>query len=133
MGMAQCKWFGISDVLMTDTLAIVPGWLLRSGSLHMPVLGDEVGTCVERPGTHHKYNHLPEARRLAGPSLFAPLQTACMSESQVVSTTIDDRDPNILYLPDPSDWTVRTLVGAQLHGDTDTSRLVIGAAEMAKI
>lgn len=50
-----------------------------------------------------------------------------MSESTVVSTIIDDRDPSILYLPDTSDWTVHTQVGAQyqLHGDSDTFRLAI--------
>ena len=48
-----------------------------------------------------------------------------MSESTVVSTIIDDRDPSILYLPDASDWTVETQVDAQyqLHGDSDTFRL----------
>lgn len=50
-----------------------------------------------------------------------------MSESTVVSTIIDDRDASILYLPDPSDWTVHTQVGAQyqLNGNTDTFRLDI--------
>jgi hypothetical protein len=65
---------------------------------------------------------IPEVRRLS--CLFVPLQTANMSESTVVSTIVDDRDPSILYLPDASDWTVHTQVGAQfqLHGNTDTFR-----------
>jgi hypothetical protein len=56
-----------------------------------------------------------------------------MSESQVVSTIIDDRDPSILYA-DASDWQVRTQVGAQsqLHGNTETFRLDIDAGGLAK-
>lgn len=47
-----------------------------------------------------------------------------MSESQVVSTIIDDRDPDILYLPDATVWTVHTNQAAQwqLYGNTDTFR-----------
>lgn len=64
-----------------------------------------------------------EAQALVSP-LFVPLQTASMSESQVVSTIIDDRDPDIQYLPDTTDWTVHTNQAAQwqLYGNTDTFR-----------
>lgn len=82
----------------------------------------------ERPGTQLKKNHFRRGSALVSCLVPpCPLQTASMSESQVVSTIIDDRDPGILYLPDPSDWTVHTEVGAQyqLHGNTDTFRLDI--------
>jgi hypothetical protein len=44
--------------------------------------------------------------------------------SKVVTTIIDDRDADILYLPDATDWTVHTnqLPQLQLYGNTDTFR-----------
>ena len=89
-----------------------------SGSWHMPVL---CWLAVKRaPGHRVKYTHpFAEAQRLSRP--FVPLQTSSMSESQIVSTIIDDRDPTILYQPDASDWTVRA-DQTQLWGNSDTSR-----------